>query len=65
MDSLKKFLLEEAEFRLREMFEVPEFTEKLVEDVAEALYNGADSILNYDEMDYIIFNELKRQGVEY
>lgn len=65
MDSFKQFLLDEAAFRIDEMFQVHDHTEKLVEDVANVLYNKDNIILNYDVIDNLIAKELERQGVEY
>ena len=64
METLKAFLMEEAEFRLREFFKVKGLTYEQIKNVAEALYSGAESIFNWEEIDYIIYEELKRQGVE-
>ena len=65
MDSFKQFLLDEVAFRLTDMFQVNDYTEKLVEDVATVLYKNDYIILNYDAIDCLIAKELERQGVEY
>lgn len=63
---LRGFIKKEAEFRLRDWFELPEkqLTEELVKDVAEELYKEWD-VINMDMMDKIIYDTLAKKNVQY
>ena len=67
MDSLKHFLLDEATFRLKRIFKLPEksISVSLVFQIMDELYKNANLILNYAVIDAIIDKVLKQNEIDY